>query len=71
MILQRADFQSAYGGLERAVAESFLSGEVSQALNPVDAKHLLRYADVLSHSSDARHRELAYTAIALLREYDT
>lgn len=71
MIVERADFQSAYGGLERAVAESFLSGEVRQVLNPVDAKHLLRYADVLSHSSDARHRELAYTAIALLREYDT
>ena len=42
MILQRADFQSAYGGLERTVAESFLSGEVSQTLNPVDAKHMLR-----------------------------
>lgn len=71
MILKRADFRSAYGGLERAVAESFLSGEVTQVLEPVAAKHLLRYADVLSHSSDAHHRELAYTAIALLREYDT
>ena len=40
-------------------------------LDPVDAKHLLRYADVLSHSSDGYHRELAYTAIALLREYDS
>lgn len=70
MILQRPDFRSAYGGLERAVAESFLAGEVTQALDPVDAKHILRYADVLSHSRDAHHRELAYTAIALLREYD-
>ncbi|WP_420752242.1 DEAD/DEAH box helicase [Rhodococcus sp. O3] len=71
MILQREDFQSAYGGLERSVAESFLSGEVTQVLSPAVATHLLRYADVLSHSSDAHHRELAYTAIALLREYDT
>lgn len=71
IVVQRADFQSAYGALERSVAESFLSDEVTQALNPVDAKHLLRYADVLSHSSDPRHRELAYTSIALLREYDT
>ena len=70
MILQRPNFRAAYGGLERAVAESFLTGEVTQILDLVDAKHILRYADVLSHSRDAHHRELAYTAIALLREYD-
>ncbi|WP_424447930.1 DEAD/DEAH box helicase [Microbacterium arborescens] len=43
---------------------------MSGALDATEAKHLLRYADVLSHSSDPRHRELAYTTIALLREYD-
>ncbi len=70
IIVGRADFRSAYGNLERAVAESFLSSRVGQAIDPATTKHLLRYADVLSHSSDPRHRELAYTTIALLREYD-
>lgn len=71
MIVAREDFRSAFGDLERSVGESFLAGQVQTALDPTDAKHLLRYADVLSHSSDPRHRELAYTTIALLREYDT
>lgn len=71
MIVEREDFQAAYENLERAVAESFLSGEVTQAVDPLEAKHLLRYADVLSNASDPRHRELAYTTIALLREYDS
>jgi len=71
MIVNREAFLSAYGNLERAVAESFLSGEVTQAIAPIEAKHLLRYADVLSHSGDPRHRELAYSTIALLREYDS
>ncbi|BCW12942.1 DEAD/DEAH box helicase (plasmid) [Arthrobacter sp. NtRootA4] len=71
MIVEREDFQSAYENLERAVAELFLSGEVLHAVDPLEAKHLLRYADVLSHASDPRHRELAYTTIALLREYDS
>lgn len=71
MIVAREDFRSAFGDLERSVGESFLAGDVQTALDPTDAKHLLRYADVLSHSSDPRHRELAYTTIALLREYDT
>ncbi|TFD37781.1 DEAD/DEAH box helicase [Cryobacterium sp. TMT1-19] len=70
MIVGRPDFQAAQASLERAVAESFLSGDVIQPVASADAKHLLRYADVLSHSSEPRHRELAYTTIALLREYD-
>lgn len=70
MIVARPDFQAAYGNLERSVASSFLSSNASGALDATEAKHLLRYADVLSHSSDPRHRELAYTTIALLREYD-
>lgn len=70
IILQRADFATSYGDLERSVAESFLLDEPTHSLKTLDARNLLRYADVLSHSSDERHRELAYTAIALLREYD-
>lgn len=71
IILQRAEFVSSYEDLERGVAESFLSGEATPSLDAVDARYLLRYADVLSHSSDERHREIAYTIIALLREYDS
>lgn len=70
MIVARPDFQAAYGNLERSVASSFLSSNASGALDGTEAKHLLRYADVLSHASDPGHRELAYTTIALLREYD-
>lgn len=70
MIVARPDFQEAYGNLERSVAGSFLSSNASGALDATEAKHLLRYADVLSHASDPGHRELAYTTIALLREYD-
>lgn len=70
MIVARPEFQTAYGNLERAVAGAFLSSDASGVLDTNAAKHLLRYADVLSHSSDPRHRELAYTTIALLREYD-
>lgn len=71
MIVGREDFKSAYSNLERAVAQSFLAGKAVPSIDPVEAKHLLRFADVLSHSSDAGHRELAYTTIALLREYDS
>lgn len=70
MIVARLDFQTAFGNLERSVATSFLSDDASNALDVTASKHLLRYADVLSHSNDPRHRELAYTTIALLREYD-
>ncbi|MBC9936022.1 MULTISPECIES: DEAD/DEAH box helicase [unclassified Leucobacter] len=70
MIVGRQDFQDAFGNLERAVADSFLSGQAGQPSDFIETKRLLRYADVLSHSVDPRHRELAYTTIALLREYD-
>lgn len=70
MIVARKGFQTAYSNLERCVASSFLSGDTTGEVDPTEAKHLLRYADVLSHSSDPRHRELAYTTIALLREHD-
>ncbi|MFD7871411.1 DEAD/DEAH box helicase [Microbacterium sp. NPDC059771] len=70
MIVARPDFRAVYGKLEGAVASSFLSSDASVLLDATEAKHLLRYADVLSHSRDAGHRELAYTTIALLREYD-
>lgn len=71
IIVGREDFQAAYGKLERVVAEIFLSGDAAQTLEATEVKHLLRYADVLSHSGDPRHRELSYTTIALLREYDS
>lgn len=70
MIVEREDFKTAYGALEQAVAEAYLRGETNSHIESTTAKHLLRYADVLSHSNDPRHRELAYTTIALLREYD-
>lgn len=69
IIIARDEFQAAYRNLERSVAEWFFSGDASLSLDANDVKHLLRYADVLSHSTEAHHRELAYKAIALLQEY--
>ena len=70
LILARHDFLAAYSSLERLVAHSFLGAESSDsALDATAANHLLRYADVLSHASGARHRELAYATVALLKEH--
>jgi hypothetical protein len=70
LIVERKDFTRAFSDLEKAVAQSFLGVDVPASLPNTEARHLLRYADILSHSTDPRHRELAYTTIALLREYD-
>lgn len=70
MIVARDGYQSDLAVLEAAVAEAFLTGQTTT--NPDDdlVDRLLRYSDILSHSTIARHREAAYAVIALLREYD-
>lgn len=68
-ILARVDFQNDLTALEESVADAFLTG----ASNPVTSDlvlRMLRYADVLSHSTIPEYREAAYSIIALLREHD-
>lgn len=70
IIMAREDFQSAYSNLESAVAQSYLKSELASSFDSALVKPLLRYADILSHSSESKHREFAYTTVALLRELD-
>ena len=55
--------------LEQAVSEAFLVAEPSVSINDRQVDQLLRFADVLSHSTSEQYREASYTLIALLREY--
>lgn len=70
MIVARPDFNEDFVALERIVTETFLIGSTPLALDTEILEGLLRYADVLSNSTEPLHRELAYSTIALLREYD-
>lgn len=70
VIVGRAEFQDEYGGLEYIIAEKFLSDTTSWLLSDETVGKLLRYADVLSHSSTAEYRQLAYAIVALLMEYE-
>lgn len=70
LIIGREDFRRDFSGLERLVTDTFLTGSSDATLDVVAVGNLLRYADVLSHSTEPRHRELAYATIALLREHD-
>lgn len=65
-------FRRSFADLEGELARAFVVGGVpsgptyeSRIINA-----LLRYADVLSHSTTPRHRELAYGVVSLLRETD-
>ncbi|UPL18645.1 DEAD/DEAH box helicase [Microbacterium aurugineum] len=70
IIAERDDFRDAFHLAESTVAQAFLEGKVAATLDEQTVRGLLRYADILSHSEADTHRELAYSVIALLREYD-
>lgn len=69
-IVGRATFQEEYEQLEYSVAEKFLSDTTSWPLKGKTVENLLRYADILSHSSVGEYRQLAYSIVALLMEYE-
>jgi DNA helicase-like protein len=71
IIVQRKDFSLVLSQLQYAVAETFLTGHSSSAISYDELNNLLRYADVLSHSTVPDYRELSYVIVALLREYDS
>lgn len=71
IIVHRKDFNSVLSQLQHAVAKAFLTGQSSSAISSDKLNNLLRYADVLSHSTEPDYRELSYVIVALLREYDS
>lgn len=70
MIVAREGFKGDLAVLETAVSEAFLTGDSSAVLDDELVDRLLRYADILSHSTVPQYRETAYSVIALLREYE-
>lgn len=70
MIVARSDYQQDLAAIEAAVSEVFLTGTASSELTDEQVTRLLRFADIMSHSTQPAHRETAYTIIALLREYE-
>lgn len=69
VIVARASYRADLATLEACVSSAFLTGASTAALEDELVDRLLRYADVLSHSTCEQYREAAYTVIALLREY--
>lgn len=70
LIVARPDYQEDLSAMEVAVSEAFLTGTASSALDEDQVNRLLRFADIMSHSTVSRYREDAYNIIALLREYE-
>ena len=70
MIVAREDFTDDLSAIEKAASEAFLRGETSAEINEALVHRLLRYADIMSHSTLPEHREASYNIVALLREYD-
>lgn len=70
LIVERADYANDLAVLERGVAESFLTGSTTAQIDDAFVSRMLRYADIMSRSTEDRHRERAYNLLALLREFD-
>ncbi|WP_104194504.1 DEAD/DEAH box helicase [Cryobacterium sp. M25] len=70
LIVARDDYVQDLSTLEQGVSEAFLTGSTSVHADDDLVGRLLRYADILSHSTLPNHRETAYNLIALLREYE-
>lgn len=68
-IAAREDYLQELLTLEIAVSEAFLTGATTTQVDDALVDRLLRYADIMSHSTLSQHRESAYNIIALLREY--
>ncbi|MCD2499076.1 DEAD/DEAH box helicase [Microbacterium nymphoidis] len=69
-IVARPGYSIDLATLEAAVSEAFLTGVTSATVDDALVDRLLRYADIMSHSTIPAHREAAYNLIALLREID-
>ena len=69
-IVALEDYRRSLHALETAISEAFLLGATSATVQDALVDRLLRYADIMSHSTLPPHREAAYSLIALLREFD-
>ena len=69
-IVVRTDYLEDLAALELGVAESFLTGSTTADVDDALVSRMLRYADIMSHSTEDRHRERAYNILALLQEFD-
>jgi hypothetical protein len=70
IIVAREGYKQDLAVLEAAVSEAFLTRTTSASPDDELVDRLLRYADILSHSTMPQYREAAYGVIALLREYE-
>jgi len=70
LLATRKDYAQDLSNLERFVSEGLLTGDSAAKLDGAAVDRLLRYADIMSHSTIARYREVSYNIVALLREYD-
>ncbi|QIM18666.1 DEAD/DEAH box helicase [Leucobacter coleopterorum] len=68
MIVVSDSYKQDIAALETHVSHAFLTGAASVSLREELVDRLLRYADILSHSTSEQYRESSYTLIALLRE---
>ena len=69
-IVGREDYTIDLTTLENAVSEGFLTGATVSPIDDSMVSRLLRYADIMSHSTNPAHRETSYNLVALLREAD-
>ena len=69
-IAARDDCISDLCALESAVSEASLTGAANAVVDDALVNRLLRYANIMSHSTLSVHRETAYNLIALLHKYD-
>ena len=70
LIVARQDFTDDLSAIEKASSEAFLNGVTSVVVDDSLVNRLLRYADIMSHSTFPAHRETSYNIVALLREFD-
>lgn len=69
-IVTRVDYAESLAAIESAVSEAFLTGKSATPITDEIVDRLLRFADIMSHSTIDSYRESAYNVIALIREYD-
>lgn len=63
-------FEDLLGLVEKGVAESFLRIPVTSPISHQEKRDLLRFADILSHSSDPENRNISYRVVAQLTEFE-
>lgn len=71
LIVESDDFRSLLSKIQCINAELFLMRRSDYLINYDELNHLLRYADIMSHSDNPYYREFAYLIVSLLLECDS